>query len=74
MTPKNIELTIEQDSSVPDAFYQAYLIVGEIKTPIGFSRFYYDDCRLFAERLVEEFAKQDVNILHSKIYDLSDIA
>lgn len=65
-----IKLTIEHDSFFPDAFYQAYLVIGELKTPIGISRFDYDDCRLFAEKLVEEFSKEKIYILHNDIYNL----
>lgn len=64
-----IEITIEKDLT-PDSWYQAYLIINELKTPIGDSRFDYDDCRIGAEKIVEEFAKQNIYVLHNRIYDL----
>lgn len=64
------ELTIESTGK-PDDWYQAWLIVGEVKQEIGRSYFDYDDCRLNCEMIVEEFSKQGIYILHSKIYDLA---
>jgi hypothetical protein len=68
-----MELTIENTGKFynnADDWYQAWLIVGEVKQEIGRSYFDYDDCRLNCEKIVEEFSKQGVQILHSKIYDL----
>ena len=68
-----MELTIENTGKFynnADDWYQAWLIVGEVKTEIGRSYFSYDDCRLNCEKIVEEFSKKGVDIVHSKIYDL----
>lgn len=70
-----MELTIEK--TYPDAaavfptWHQAYLILGESKQEIGRAYFDYDDCRLNCEKIVKEFSKQGVQIIHSKIYDLA---
>ena len=69
--PLRIEMTIEKDSC-SDGWHQAYLIINELKVPIGDSYFDYHDCRMIAEKIVEEFSKNQVHILHSKIYDLYD--
>ena len=71
-----MELTIENtgkfynNSTASFDWYQAWLIAGEVKTEIGRSYFSYDDCRLNCEKIVEEFSKKGVDIVHSKIYDL----
>jgi len=68
-----MELTIENTGKFynnADDWYQAWLIVGEVKTEIGRSYFSYDDCRLNCEKIVKEFSKKGVDIVHSKIYDL----
>ena len=70
-----MELTIENTGKlyIIDAagnWYQAWLIVGEVKQRIGRSYFDYDDCRLNCEKIVEEFSKQGIQIIHDKIYDL----
>jgi hypothetical protein len=58
-----MELTIEKFGKFyndADDWYQAWLIVGEVKQEIGTSYFSYDDCRLNCEKIVEEFSKQGV--------------
>jgi len=73
MTLSKIELTIETTqpfyTNAP-SWYQVQLIIGDTKQPLGREFFDYDDCRLFAEKLVEDFSKAGMCILHSKIYDL----
>jgi hypothetical protein len=65
-----IELIIKKDN-LPDSWYQAYLIVGNTEErEIDRSFYDYDDCRINAEKIVEDFAKQGIYILHNKIYDL----
>jgi hypothetical protein len=63
-----LKLTIEKD--IISDFYQVYLIINDLKTPLGEARFDYNDCRINAEMIVEEFSKQDIYIMHSHIYDL----
>ena len=62
-------MTIEKTSVHADAWYQAWLIVGEMRQEIGRSYYDYNDCRINCERIVEEFSKQGIQICHNKIYD-----
>ena len=67
-----IELTIENTGKFyndADDWYQAWLIVGEIKQEIGRSFYDYNDCVLNCEKIVKEFSKQGVQVIHDKIYD-----
>jgi len=64
-----MKLTIEKTWH-REGWHQAYLTVGEVKLQIGRSYFDYDDCRINCEKIVEEFSKQGVQIIHDKIYDL----
>jgi hypothetical protein len=64
-----ITMTIEKDIT-PDSWYQAYLIINDLKTSIGRACFDYNDCRINAEKIVEEFAKKNIYVMHSHIYDL----
>jgi len=69
-----MEFTIEKTSpfySNAESWYQAWLKIGDKKVEIGTSCFDYDDCRVNCERLVEEFSKKGIHILHSKIYDFA---
>jgi len=61
-----MEITIEPFERY---WYQAWLIVGAVKQEIGRSYFDYDDCRINCEKIVTEFSKQGMNIVHDKIYD-----
>ncbi len=67
-----MEITIESTGKFynnADDWYQAWFIVGEVKQEIGRSYFDYDDCRLNCEKIVKEFSKQGIQVIHDKIYD-----
>ena len=67
-----MELTIEKTYPDDLGWHQAYIILGEVKQEIGQLTFDYDDCRLNCEKIVKEFSKQGVQIIHDKIYDCGE--
>ena len=70
----NIELMIENTGKFynnADSWYQAWITIGGFKQEIGRSFYDYNDCRLNCENIVKEFARQGIQVIHDKIYDLA---
>lgn len=64
-----MKLTIEKTAPhLSETWFQAVLIVGDMKTPIGYSQPEHQDVIAFCEKLVKEFAKNKINIEHKEIY------
>ena len=51
-------------------WFQAWLIVGELRLEIGRSFYDYNDCLSNANEIVKEFSKEKVALVHDGIYDL----
>jgi len=68
-----MKLTIENTGKFynnADAWFQAWLYVGELRWEIGRSFFDYHDCVNNAETIVKEFSKEKVLLVSNEIYDL----